>query len=100
MSLADQGLMRSRTSKDDATPLCTCIGEMNVCGFGGAMADNARLRYHVEVVLVRDWRKYMFDFMNYALLVFIAGCSIYVPLNDDLLANRLSITLAIVLTLV
>jgi hypothetical protein len=87
---------------DGEQPIDLTIGEMCVCAFGGrrGMCKQGN-EYHVEVVLARNWTKYfMYPFLPVLMLVAIAALSGFVPLYPDVLANRLSITLAVVLTIV
>ena len=49
----------------------------------------------------RDFRFYFFDFMIQVAMVILALLSLYVvPYNEEVLANRASITIVLVLTLV
>eukprot|EP00927_Polykrikos_kofoidii_P035519 TRINITY_DN30090_c0_g1_i1.p1 TRINITY_DN30090_c0_g1~~TRINITY_DN30090_c0_g1_i1.p1 ORF type:complete len:1131 (-),score=166.54 TRINITY_DN30090_c0_g1_i1:141-3533(-) len=77
------------------------IGELSVCAFGGRTVEtHASDAYQLEVVVVRDWRNYLFDFVLRILMVFVGLCSVFVPYTPDALSSRLGITLTINLTLV
>jgi hypothetical protein len=74
------------------------VGEMKVCAFGGS--DPAPDQYQVEMVVLRTWTTYFFDFWIQMLLVAISLSTCWVPFNDDCVPNRLSISMTIVLAIV
>ncbi|CAE8610150.1 unnamed protein product, partial [Polarella glacialis] len=76
------------------------VADFIITAFGGKQSPSADDTYTVELIVSRDWRCYQVDFLLRFLLALICLSSIYVPYTDDMLPNRLSITLAIVLTLV
>lgn len=82
---------------DDPVPNFV-VGEMKVCAFGGS--DPAPNEYHVEIVLVRAWTHYFFDFQIQMLLVVVSMCTAWVPFSPDSVPNRLSISMTIVLAIV
>jgi len=74
------------------------VGELRVCAFGGS--DPKTDEYHVEMVLVRDWTSYLFDFVMQMTLVIVELTSAWVPFNTDSISNKLSISLTIILAMV
>lgn len=74
------------------------VGEMQVCAFGGSNPQYDE--YIFEIVVVRVWMAYWFDFYIQILLLVVSLCSVWVPFNDDTIANRLSISLTVVLSIV
>jgi len=74
------------------------LGEMTIVGFGGLDVNESS--YQVDLILARKAERYAFDFVIQILQVSCAAFSCFVPLNDDCIANRLSITLTVILTLV
>lgn len=83
--------------KNEHIPLLE-IGENKVVGFGGVKAEEVNY-YHADVVIMRNWRQYNFDYFIQIAQVVCAAFSFYVPFSEDMLASRLSITLAILITL-
>lgn len=78
--------------------LQTTIGEMEVLLYcGSSKSDDT---YQFEIFLSRGWTKYLFDCFIQIMQIVIALTSLWVPFTDDMLAGRLSIALAIMLTLV
>lgn len=86
-------------------------GEMAVLAFGGSKISSAHsdgtdsaAPYRLDIVVGRNWTRYIFDFLILIILVMAAAFSLYVPLTydgwSDTLTNRLSITLTVVLALV
>eukprot|EP00403_Amphidinium_massartii_P020864 CAMPEP_0178393008 /NCGR_PEP_ID=MMETSP0689_2-20121128/11968_1 /TAXON_ID=160604 /ORGANISM="Amphidinium massartii, Strain CS-259" /LENGTH=1116 /DNA_ID=CAMNT_0020013591 /DNA_START=121 /DNA_END=3468 /DNA_ORIENTATION=- len=76
------------------------VGEMRVLAFGGAPTA-AGHSYILTVCLRRLWYpRYVFEFVIQNLQVLTALFSIFVPFTEDLLANRMGITLTVLLTLV
>eukprot|EP00930_Biecheleria_cincta_P043485 TRINITY_DN29859_c0_g1_i1.p1 TRINITY_DN29859_c0_g1~~TRINITY_DN29859_c0_g1_i1.p1 ORF type:complete len:1145 (-),score=189.64 TRINITY_DN29859_c0_g1_i1:77-3298(-) len=78
----------------------TVVGDFIAVAFGGRQALPADDSYKLEMLYVRDYSAYMSDFWLKFLLTVICLLAVFVPYTDDILANRLSITLGIVLTLV
>jgi len=74
------------------------MGEMSLAGFGGQDPDVSE--YRIDMIMVRDPGHYHFDFLIQDLQVICAMFSFAVPINADCMANRASITLTVVLTLV
>jgi len=89
---------RWKKGEDGASTLDA--GEMQALAIGGVSLP-AKHEYHFYVILRRRWYpRYVFDILIMNLEVFVACMSIWVPFNPDMLANRLSISLAILLTIV
>eukprot|EP00397_Hematodinium_sp_SG-2012_P001422 GEMP01001424.1.p1 GENE.GEMP01001424.1~~GEMP01001424.1.p1 ORF type:complete len:1011 (+),score=179.60 GEMP01001424.1:380-3412(+) len=74
------------------------LGEMSLVGFG--WQDPKDSVYQVDLLLIRITKRYLFDFMIQVFQVVCACFSCWVPFTSDCLANRLSITLTVILTLV
>jgi len=74
------------------------LGEMTLVAFAGTDPDLSH--YKIDMIWVRDITSYIFDFIILALQVTVALFSFSVPINSDCMANRASITLTVVLTLV
>eukprot|EP00929_Paragymnodinium_shiwhaense_P056677 TRINITY_DN28369_c0_g1_i1.p1 TRINITY_DN28369_c0_g1~~TRINITY_DN28369_c0_g1_i1.p1 ORF type:complete len:1204 (+),score=282.62 TRINITY_DN28369_c0_g1_i1:72-3683(+) len=75
------------------------VGEMIVVGMGGARHFSGG--YQVYIVLKRRWYpRYVIEMSITIVQVLMACFSAFVPFNEDMLANRLSITLTIALTVV
>eukprot|EP00928_Gymnodinium_smaydae_P008522 TRINITY_DN13101_c0_g2_i1.p1 TRINITY_DN13101_c0_g2~~TRINITY_DN13101_c0_g2_i1.p1 ORF type:complete len:1186 (+),score=269.39 TRINITY_DN13101_c0_g2_i1:291-3848(+) len=76
------------------------VGELQVMAMGGSYKPE-KAHYDIYIVMRRRWYpRYVFDVFIQNLEVMIACSSIYVPFNTDTLANRLSISLTILLTVV
>mmetsp|Transcript_64668 Transcript_64668/g.140841 ORF Transcript_64668/g.140841 Transcript_64668/m.140841 type:complete len:1198 (-) Transcript_64668:69-3662(-) len=76
------------------------VGEMQVLAVGG-MASQEGESYIYYIVLRRRWYpRYVMDFVLNILQVVVAMFSFWVPFTDDMLSNRMSITLTVMLTLV
>merc|ERR1719210_2853210 len=87
-----------RLDSEDGEPFG--CGEMEVLAIGG-MGQPDGLTYTFHIVLRRLWYpRYVFNFVIQNLQVIAAMVSLYVPFTDDMLANRMSITLTVLLTLV
>lgn len=76
------------------------VGEMIVIAFGGAV-DKEDTVYDFTMVLRRSWfPRYFFDILIYNLQTLAASFSLFTPYDGDMLANRMSITLTVLLTVV
>ncbi|CAE8615934.1 unnamed protein product, partial [Polarella glacialis] len=82
----------------ESLPLKAVVGEMQVCAFGGS--DSGYSEYLLHIIVVRNWQSHLFEFCIQQLLTCVSLCSIWVPFNSDTIANRLSISLAIILAIV
>lgn len=87
-----------RLSDDDDTALS--VGDMVVVAVGGVRLREG-FTYVLHIVLRRVWYpRYFFDFLIQNLQVMGAIASLFVPFSSDMLADRMSITLTILLTVV
>eukprot|EP00927_Polykrikos_kofoidii_P018857 TRINITY_DN18782_c0_g1_i1.p1 TRINITY_DN18782_c0_g1~~TRINITY_DN18782_c0_g1_i1.p1 ORF type:complete len:1208 (+),score=179.78 TRINITY_DN18782_c0_g1_i1:187-3810(+) len=87
-----------RVHEDDNNALQ--VGDMTVIGVGGVRMREG-YEYVLHIVLRRVWYpRYFFDFLIQNLQVVSAIASLYVPFSDAMLADRMSITLTILLTVV
>lgn len=89
---------KSGFSEDEELPLKTVLGELQVCAYGGTTSSFDG--YMLEIVLVRDWQAHAFDFTLQILLVLVALISVWVPLTQDTVTNRLQISLTVILAIV
>lgn len=73
------------------------FGEMQVLAMGGTELGSL---YTFHVVLQRQWYpRYVTDFFIQNLQVILASTSLWIPFNVDTLANRMGISLMVLLTL-
>eukprot|EP00930_Biecheleria_cincta_P039447 TRINITY_DN27125_c0_g2_i1.p1 TRINITY_DN27125_c0_g2~~TRINITY_DN27125_c0_g2_i1.p1 ORF type:complete len:1165 (+),score=238.51 TRINITY_DN27125_c0_g2_i1:83-3496(+) len=98
MRIEASEISQKSEDEDEELPLKLNVGELEVLAFGGC--DNKSDEYLLVMVLARNWKARLFDFCIQILLTLVSLFSIYVPFNADTVANRLSISLAIILTIV
>jgi len=96
--LLEASEVTSGQSKESQMPLKTVVGELQVIGYGGC--DNNVDEYRLDIVVSRNWWAHFFDIAIQILLTVVSLCSVWVPFNTDTIANRLSISLAIILSIV
>ena len=70
-----------------------------MAGAGAGIVGGQGQTYECVIVVMRNWRQYRFDYLIQIAQVISAAASFYVPFSEEMLAQRLSITLAILLTL-
>eukprot|EP00747_Dinoflagellata_sp_TGD_P048649 gnl/TRDRNA2_/TRDRNA2_145733_c1_seq1.p1 gnl/TRDRNA2_/TRDRNA2_145733_c1~~gnl/TRDRNA2_/TRDRNA2_145733_c1_seq1.p1 ORF type:complete len:1161 (+),score=168.05 gnl/TRDRNA2_/TRDRNA2_145733_c1_seq1:236-3484(+) len=66
---------------------------------GGSGGKN-RCEYRMFLLLKRQWPRYVFDFAILVLEVITACSSFFVPFTENMLSDRMSITLTVLLTIV
>lgn len=74
-------------------------GGASMAGAGAGIVGGQGQTYECVIVVMRNWRQYRFDYLIQIAQVISAAASFYVPFSEEMLAQRLSITLAILLTL-
>lgn len=100
LALGDDDFATSHTWKVDDDGDVRSVGEMELAALGG-VAMPASGAYTLHIILRRRWfPRYLLDFGIISLQVIAAAASLWVPFTPDMLANRMSITLTVLLTLV